>query len=75
MPAEQSKSGMGRRRQGDTGPDRSDDSNPALERALEESQPADTDYERGKQAGASGVDQPHKPVKPGTQRDIEESGV
>jgi hypothetical protein len=75
MPAEQSKTGMGQRRQGDTEPDRRDDSNRSLDRAIDESRAADADYERGKQPGAHGVDGPHETMKPGTRRDIEKSDV
>jgi hypothetical protein len=70
MPADPSHIGTGRRRQGRTGPDRTDDSNRSLDRAIDKSQPADADYERGKQAGAHGTDSPHQHVKPGTQRDL-----
>jgi hypothetical protein len=75
MPADQSKTGMGQRRQGDTEPSRSDDSNRSLDRAIDKSRAADDDYERGKQAGAHGVEGPHETMKPGTRRSIEESGV
>jgi hypothetical protein len=64
---------MGRRRQGDTGPDRSDDSNRALDRTLDGDPDADTDYERGKEAGAYGVTSPHAPVSPGTRRALEDA--
>jgi hypothetical protein len=75
MSADQSNIGMGRRRQGDTDPDRTDDSNRSLDRAIDESRGADTAYERGKVAGADGTDTPHQPMKPGTARDIEEAGL
>jgi hypothetical protein len=75
MPADQSNIGMGRRRQGATGPDRTDDSNRSLDRAIGEdgSISAYDDYERGKVAGASGADTAHAPVKPGTQRDLDDA--
>lgn len=66
---------MGRRRQGDTGPDRSDDSNRALDRTLDGDPDADTDYERGKEPGAHGVTSPHAPVSAGTRRALEEAGA
>jgi hypothetical protein len=75
MPADPSRIGTGRRRQGHTGPERSDDSNRSLDRAIDDSQPADADYERGKQAGAHGTDTPHRDIKPGTQRDLDDAGV
>lgn len=73
MPADPVKTGMGRRRQGDTEPDRTDESKRSIERALESSPDADSDYERGKEPGARGVATPHRPISPGTRRDIEES--
>jgi hypothetical protein len=77
MPADQSNIGMGRTRQGDTGPDRTDDSNRSLDRAIggEENKGENEDYDRGKTAGASGTTTPHEPMKPGTRRAIEEAGV
>jgi hypothetical protein len=75
MPADKPGIGTGRRRQGDTEPDRGDDRNRSLDRALDESRSADAGYERGKQSGASGVDRPHEPLKPGTRRDLEEAGL
>jgi hypothetical protein len=75
MPADQPNIGMGRRRQGDTGPDRTDDSNRSLDRAIGDGENDVADYERGKTAGASGADTPHRPVKPGTKRDLEEAGL
>ncbi|HSJ23636.1 MAG TPA: hypothetical protein VK929_03055 [Longimicrobiales bacterium] len=77
MPADQPNIGMGRRRQGDTEPDRSDDRNRSLDRAIgEELRTAGTeDYDRGKEAGASGADTAHREVKPGTRSAIEDSGV
>jgi hypothetical protein len=73
MPSEQSKIGMGRRRQGDTEPDRGDDRNRSLDRAIEKAPDGDTGYERGKQSGARGTTTPHEPVKPGTRRDLEDA--
>jgi hypothetical protein len=77
MPADQPNIGMGRRRQGKTGPDRNDDSNRSLDRAIagEERNAADQGYERGKVSGASGADTPHREVKPGTQRALEDAGL
>lgn len=77
MPADQPNIGMGRRRQGDTEPDRSDDRNRTLDRAIgEELNAAGTeDYDRGKVAGASGAGTAHREVKPGTRSAIEDSGV
>lgn len=75
MPADNSKIGMGRRRQGNTEPDRSDDSNRSLDRAIDGAADADAGYDRGKAAGASGADTPHDPAKPGTRRDLEDAGL
>jgi hypothetical protein len=77
MPADQSNIGMGRRRQGDTGPDRTDDSNRSLDRAID-SERASHDkegYDRGKVAGASGAETPHEPLNPGTRSDLEDAGL
>jgi hypothetical protein len=77
MPADQPNIGMGRRRQGRTGPDRTDDSNRSLDRAIggAEDNSADQDYERGKVSGASGADTPHREVKPGTRSTLEDAGL
>lgn len=75
MPADQPNLGMGRRRQGRTGPDRNDDSNHLLDRAIGEEATGDDDYERGKVAGAHGPDRAHDPVKPGTRRALEDAGL
>jgi hypothetical protein len=73
MPVEQSGTGMGRRRQGDTEPDRPDDRNRSLERALDDG--GREGYDRGRQAGAHGTDTPHEPLKPGTRKALEEAGL
>jgi len=75
MPADQPNIGMGRRRQGYTGPERNDDSNDRLDRAIGEEASATDDYERGKEAGAHGPNRAHDPIKPGTQRAIEDAGL
>lgn len=75
MPADQSNIGMGRRRQGDTEPDRSDDRNRSLDRAIDEEQSPKAPHERGRESGASGAAAPHAPAKPGTQSDLEDAGV
>jgi hypothetical protein len=77
MPADQPNIGMGRRRQGYTGPDRTDDSNNRLDRAIDEERtdPGTEDYDRGKAAGASGAGTPHDDIKPGTRRRLEEAGL
>jgi hypothetical protein len=77
MPADQSNIGMGRRRQGNTEPDRSDDSNRSLDRAIggEQNDGEAVDYERGRTAGASGADTPHRPIKPGTKIDLDDAGL
>lgn len=75
MPADRPNIGMGRTRQGDTGPDRDDDSNRSLERAIEEAPTADDDYERGKEAGAHSDRPPHDPAKPGTRSTLDDAGL
>jgi hypothetical protein len=77
MPADSSNIGMGRRRQGNTEPDRSDDSNRSLDRAIGEGDDSGgkEGYDRGKEAGASGADTPHQPMKPGTRRSLEDAGL
>jgi hypothetical protein len=77
MPADRPNIGMGRRRQGDTEPDRPDDSKRALDRAIDDEGIAGDreDHERGRTPGARGVTTPHAPVKPGTRRDLEDSGL
>lgn len=77
MPADSPNIGMGRRRQGGTEPDRSDDSNRSLDRAIDgERIPDDKgDYDRGKVAGARGADTPHRNIKPGTRSDLEDAGL
>jgi hypothetical protein len=77
MPADQSNIGMGRRRQGNTEPDRTDDSNRSLDRSIGEGQidSDDEEYHRGKTAGARGADTPHRPVKPGTKIDLDDAGL
>jgi hypothetical protein len=73
MPADQSNMGMGRRRQGNTEPDRSDDRNRSLDRAIGSESTEEDAYERGKEAGASGADTPHDPIKPGTRHRVEDA--
>jgi hypothetical protein len=75
MPADQSNIGMGRRRQGDTEPDRTDDRNRSLDRSIGSESTGTDDYERGKEAGASGADTAHDPMKPGTRRSVEDAGL
>jgi hypothetical protein len=75
MPADRPNIGMGRRRQGDTEPDRTDDSNRSLDRAIDDEPAADDDYERGKAAGAHSDRPPHDPAKPGTRSTIDEAGI
>jgi hypothetical protein len=72
MPADQPNIGMGRRRQGDTEPERSDDRNRSLDRAIDGERLDDENdaYDSGKVAGADGTDAPHQDVKPGTRSDI-----
>lgn len=75
MPADRPNIGMGRRRQGDTEPDRTDDSNRSLDRAID-AERFDGDkegYERGKAAGARGAETPHEEIKPGVKRRLEEA--
>jgi hypothetical protein len=73
MPADKPNIGTGRRRQGDTGPHRPDDSNRALERAMDEERSADDGYERGKTPGATGRDAPHRPLGPGSRRNLDDA--
>jgi hypothetical protein len=76
MPANRSTSGTGRRRQGSTEPDRTDDSTRSAERALDRERArgaVDTVHDRGRQPGAHGNQSPHRDVKPGTKRSIEEA--
>jgi hypothetical protein len=56
MPADRPNIGMGRRRQGDTEPDRTDDSNRSLDRAIDDERvEGDREgYDRGKVPGAHG---------------------
>ena len=70
MPADRSNIGMGRRRQGNTEPDRSDDRNRSLERELEQArglEAADSAFEPCKEPGARGADTPHRNIKPGVR--------
>lgn len=70
--------GMGRRRQGPTDPARPDDRNRALERELEtaaELEARGEVHERGRQPGAHGNRSPHREIKPGTRRDLENIDV
>jgi hypothetical protein len=60
MPADRPNIGTGRRRQGDTEPDRGDDRNRSLERALDDEPTSDDGYERGKVPGARGTGQPQR---------------
>jgi hypothetical protein len=75
MPADRPNIGMGRRRQGDTEPDRSDDSSRSVDRAIDDAPTADDDYERGKEAGAHSDRPPHDPMKPGTRSTVEDAGL
>jgi hypothetical protein len=77
MPADQSNIGMGRRRQSYTGPERPDDSNRSMDRAIGEGQidERDEEYERGRTAGASGAGTPHQPIKPGTKIALDDAGL
>lgn len=77
MPADQSGIGMGRRRQGDTEPDRTDDRNRSLDRAIDGARLDDErdGYDSGKVPGAGGAGAPHDPPKPGTRRDLEDAGL
>ncbi|CAN5883846.1 hypothetical protein BH23GEM9_BH23GEM9_34090 [soil metagenome] len=77
MPADSPNIGMGRRRQGYTGPDRDDDSKRSMDRAIDEERLAgeSESFERGKVPGATGADTPHRPVKPGTRSDLEDAGL
>lgn len=70
MPANRTNIGMGRRRQGNTEPERPDDRNRSMERDLEQArglEAADSVFEPGKQPGARGADTPHQNIKPGTR--------
>ena len=73
MPADKSNIGTGRRRQGDTEPDQSDDRNRSLDRSIGEGKADDALFERGKEAGAHGETPPHRPIKPGTLSDLEDT--
>ncbi|MGH7446765.1 MAG: hypothetical protein ACREK1_02060 [Longimicrobiales bacterium] len=76
MPADPATSGAGSTRQTDTGPDRPDDRARSTGRALDrerEMGAVDTVHDRGRQPGAHGRQAPHREVKPGTQRSIEEA--
>jgi hypothetical protein len=76
MPADQPNIGMGRRRQGDTEADRTDDRNRTLEREIDEEaglEAADSAWEPGKEPGAHGATSPHRNVKPGTQSTLDDA--
>jgi hypothetical protein len=78
MPAVKPNVGTGNRRQGDTDPDRSDDSRRARDRAIDrESDMAGREHEKGWDQGAHGGDEdgPLRRAGPGTQRDLEEADV
>ena len=72
MPSDKSKSGMGRRRQGDTEPKRDDDSQRSREREIRREERQVGEHERGWDQGAFG-DNPPSEEKPGTRRDLEEA--
>ena len=66
--------GMGRRRQGNTEPERTDNRNRSLEREIEAEMELEMRgdlHERGRQPGAHGRRTPHRDVKPGTRVDLE----
>lgn len=74
MPKDPSRVGTGTRRQGDTEPDRSDDSRDAKERAIEQDQEtAGRKHERGWEHGAHGKRGPHPEEKPGTRLDLDQA--
>jgi hypothetical protein len=79
MPARRPKIGTAPRRQADSEPGKRDDAVDAQERALKEdteNQISGTEgHDRRWQPGARGKRGPHPDEKPGTRRDIEESGM
>lgn len=76
MPADRPNIGMGRRRQGDTEPDRTDDRNRSLERDIEQDMgldAADSAFDPGKEPGARGAETPHRNIKPGTRSTLDDA--
>lgn len=76
MPADHEAAGTGPRRQGQTEPDRPDDSRSNIARALnqdQEGEAAADAYEAGRQPGAHGRQSPHREVKPGTELTLEQA--